>query len=213
VRAWREIEAIIARDLGDLFCVPLAAEAFGSYTVARTSQISLILSSDQIEVRLGIGADTAACAAIAQSLLSGDQRPEALSDALRELANTAGGALKRAAMSDDVQFTLGLPTDADLFAAANARTLRWLVRGPDGLCLAIAATIASAVPSVVPAGSLREGMVIARDVMNSAGLLLASAGTYLTRISAERLAKLAGPATLVDVTEVAPAPPSAAAAG
>ena len=212
-RTWRDMEAIVARELGELLGLALAAAAFeASYAVARASELPLILSTDHIEVRLTVGADAAACDAISQLMLGGDTRGEALGDALREFANTAGGALKRTAMGEGVTFTLGLPCDGHLPTGATTNTHRWLARTESGFCLAFAATIASMAPKAVPAGALCEGMVIARDVTNPAGLLLASAGTYLTRSAAERLANLAGQQTLIEVTELAPGRAAPAAA-
>lgn len=214
-RTWRYMDELVARELGAQLgaqLAPVEAPPAG-YAAARASELSLVLPAENLEVRLAVGASADACDEIARRALGGDTRAEALDDALRALANTAASALQRAGCAEGLAFTLGAPGDGDLLAGATAQTRRWLARASSGLTLAFAASIASIAPRAVPAGALSEGMVIARDVTNSAGLLLASAGTYLTRSAAERLANLAGPHTLVEVTE-APhgAPPASPAA-
>lgn len=214
-RTWRLMDEIIAGELGEQLGVALApviAPPDAAYATARASEISLVLPAESLEIRIAVGADAAACDAIAQLVLGGDTRAESLGDALRELANTAGGVLRRTGEAEGLSFTIGLPCDGDLLAGTTAQKRRWLAQAPSGLTLAFAASIASIAPRAIPAGALCEGMIIARDVTSPAGLLIASAGTYLTRSAAERLARLAGQQTLVEVTEMALPPPICAAA-
>jgi hypothetical protein len=53
----------------------------------------------------------------------------------------------------------------------------------------------------VQASSLREGMVVASDVTNDAGVLIVRAGTRLTETTAERIARLA-PKKQIELTEI-----------
>ena len=50
----------------------------------------------------------------------------------------------------------------------------------------------------VPARRLAEGMVVVKDVLNGAGVLLLPSGTRLTSTTAERLSRLLDQ-TLIDV--------------
>ena len=198
VRAWRELEALLADEIGVLVGGSLRRAHVDRYEVVHAGAIALVLATEQLEVRLSIGADRAACAVLAERLLGGDQSNDALADALREMSNTAGGALKRAALADGLNFTLGLPNNDDLFSDPEAK-LRWTSEDESGLCLAFAAKVVITAPKLLPASNLREGMVIVRDLKNAAGLLLASAGTLLTRSAAERLGSLAGGGALVEI--------------
>lgn len=200
VRAWRDLEALLSDEIGALLGAPLRHTQVERYDVVLAGEIPLVLAADQVEVRLSIGADTSTCAALADKLLGGDVSEEAMMDALRELANTAGGALKRAALADGVTFTLGLPSNGGLFSDPAVKH-RWYSRDELGLCLAFAAKVTVTAPKVLPASSLREGMVLVRDLKNPGGLLLASAGTLLTRSAAERLGSLAGASTLVEISD------------
>ena len=199
VPAWRGLEALLTEEIGALIGTPLRRSQKEGYAVAHASQIPLVLATEHVEVRLSIGADAAACAVLADKLLGGDTSAAAIADALREMANTIGGALKRAAFADGTCFTLGLPSDGSLFSDPAAK-LRWHAETEEGLCLAFAAKVIMTAPRRLPVSGLREGMVLVRDLKNAAGVLLASAGTLLTRSAAERLGSLAGANVVIEVS-------------
>ncbi|HEY4180339.1 MAG TPA: response regulator [Kofleriaceae bacterium] len=201
IRAWRELAAIVGTDLGEMFGLSFAPTSVDSYNVAFASKIALTLATDRVEVQLAIGIDSAAAVHIGQTLI-GDTSTEALADALREMANTAGGAMKRAALLEGLTFTLGLPENDGQFSSHETRHH---MRTPDGLSIVVATTVRSIAPKTISAEALREGMVIARDLKNTGGILLAAAGTYLTSSTAERLSRIAGPSRLVEISVAAAA--------
>jgi hypothetical protein len=131
-----------------------------------------------------------------------DAGDAAVTDMLRELANTAGGAFKRTAMPENAVVTTGLPTDHVLIAAPGATTRTWELTSADGLCIGIVAEMLALANVQVQAAELREGMVLAGDVHNRAGMLVVPGGTRLTATSAERVASILG-ATLEDVARAA----------
>ena len=69
--------------------------------------------------------------------------------------------------------------------------------------LSFTASIISRQNQRVTAHTLREGMVLARDLKNEAGVLLIPAGTRLTSSTVDRLTKLLGATFLVEVANAA----------
>src|SRR5450432_2797185 len=68
------------------------------------------LAGDQLEVRVSIAVDSLTLVWLRQALLGDPAANDAATDdCLRELANTAGGAVKRAALCESVILTTGLP--------------------------------------------------------------------------------------------------------
>lgn len=200
IPAWQPVEQVVVGELAALLGVALVPQPAGPYQGAQISEIHLVVAAEQLDVRLLIEADDDACRLVAERLLGGDASVPAVQDALREMANTAAGALKRAALADGVDFTLGLPSNPSLTASEPGHR-RWHACTAAGAALAISLALTTADLRLVPATALREGMIVVRDVLNGAGLLLASAGTLLTRTSAARLAALIGP-TLVEISDV-----------
>ena len=125
-------------------------------------------------------------------------------DALRELANTAGGALKRAALTESVALTTGLPVD-DNAARFPGKHICWSLTLQDGGCFAVVGEILARGNERISAAKLAEGMVIAHDVRNESGILLVPAGARLTSTSALRLAAMLGPRFFLEVAPAAPA--------
>ncbi len=169
---------------------------------------SIPLTASNAEVRLGLVLEGDAARAIALKLL-GDSAPsnETLDDLTREAANTIAGAVKRAAHDEGIALTLGLPSSVHFGAVlsnepSSKRRDVFCRMGCAGLSVTLA--LVDAAPKWVAASSLSEGMVLAHDLHTSNGLLLASAGTRLTRTTADRLARLLG-ATRLEVASASAA--------
>jgi DNA-binding response OmpR family regulator len=199
VRAWRELGSIVSVELGEQLGSELHAVADAPHAIAVSGAVSLSLAVEQIELQLSIGIEREMIAPLGAALLDGDTSEVILADALRELANVAGGAIKRAAGNDATAMTIGLPTNACVENAPNART--WSATTSTGLRLRIAAIARPCKGRAVRRASLREGMVLAGDVRNPAGLLLVAAGTYLTSTTVDALARTLEANALVEVSE------------
>ncbi len=199
VRAWRELDTIVSVELGEQLGTGLHAVDDVPRAIAFSGAVSLSLAVEKIELQLSIGIEREMVAAFGGALLDGDTSEAMLADALRELANVAGGALKRAAGHDATSVTIGLPTNASVEDASNART--WSATTSTGLRLRIAAVALPCKGRAVRRVELREGMVLGGDVRNQAGLLLVAAGTYLTSTTVDGLARTLDPNALVEVTE------------
>jgi CheY-like chemotaxis protein len=207
LRSWRSLGPLVAEDLGEMAGRPFQVVAGWPAHIASdaaSASIPMSLAGDQLELRLSIVADAKALAWIRETLL-GDATAnvEATRDALRELANTAGGALKRAALAEGITLTTGLPTD-DSVTRFPGKHLCWSLKleGGDG-CLAVAGEIRSRSNERISAAQLTEGMVLAHDFRNEGGVLLVPAGSRLTATSATRLAAMLGPRYFLEVAPAA----------
>jgi CheY-like chemotaxis protein len=206
LRSWRNLGTLVAEDLCEMAGRPFAVvPGWPAHLTADapSASIPMSLAGDQLELRLSIVADSQALAWIRETLL-GDAtaNAEATRDALRELANTAGGALKRAALAESITLTTGLPADDSASRFPGKHLCFGLkLEGGEG-CLAVVGEIRSRSNERISAAQLTEGMVLAHDIRNEGGVLLVPAGSRLTSTSATRLAAMLGPRYFL---EVAPA--------
>ena len=197
VRAWREVDEIVASELGEQLGAPLQPVVGPSNPVAYSGAISLSLTNEKVELQLGIGIERDMIAPFGAAVLDGDTSEETLADALRELANVAGGAVKRGAVNEGVSFTIGLPSNAMVCDAPNARS--WCVTTSSGLRLRITAIAWASEPRSVRRVDLCEGMILASDVRNAAGMLLVTAGTHLTSTTVNGLDRTLDANTPIEV--------------
>lgn len=202
-RAWRTLGHLVSEDLQQMAGQPFTVSQgwpphFGAD--AFTASIPMSLAGDQLQLRLSIVADAGSLAWLRETLLGDPTANDAAArDALRELANTAGGALKRAALAEGVTLTTGLPVDETAARFPGTHNCWTLALGGGAGSLALVGEIRSLANERVSAANLTEGMVVAYDVRNQGGVLLVPAGTRLTSTSAARLANLLGPKFFVDV--------------
>ena len=195
LQAWRNLEGLVSGELGSMLGVDLTVGS-GSGKIRYAAEIPLSVPSEKVEIRLALGIDEGSVGPLGQQLFGDNVDSDAIDDALREMANMAGGAFKRHALDDGATFTLGLPKSRRPFSMDIGRC--FAVCGP-GFELYAAVTEAVRELRHLPARALTEGMVLAHDVKNVAGVLLLGAGTSLTRRSVERLIELVGPDTTLAV--------------
>jgi len=196
--------------LGDVLAAEFGAMVGGALTASRAlklpevayaADVPLTLAADGKEVSIGVGIVQGASDAFGELLFGEAVGKEVLFDAMREFANTAGGALKRTALEKGRTYSLGLPVDC-VFPSAPSGTPIWQIIG-DGIELVVWAAAADDNPKRITAGMLTEGMVLTQPVMNGAGMLLVQAGAVLTQSTVQRLLELIGPNTLVEVARAA----------
>jgi hypothetical protein len=207
LRAWENLGALVAEDLGQLAGHPFAVSdgwpaRFTSDVQSAT--IPMSLAGDQLEVRVSIAVDSNALSWLRQSLL-GDAaaNDEATDDALRELANTAGGAVKRAALCENITLTTGLPTNDRAASFPSASRCWTLTLDGADTCIAVVGEIRKRENQRVAASELSEGMVLAHDVRNEGGILLVPAGSRLSSTTAVKLAQMLGPRFFLEVAPAA----------
>lgn len=201
--AWQRVADVIGTQLGELIGDRFQPAEFVHEPILLASEITLTLPSEPLQIKLGFGLSAQALLALQQVLLGGDTSLDAASDAMRELANTAGGAFKHAAARDGLEFSMALPSNYNIFGVERSEQRRWHLHGSGELAFACVAAAYATTPRIVVARDLREGMVLARDVRNPHGLLIAAAGTNLTRTTVERLARLLGATATVEIADAA----------
>lgn len=207
LRAWSLLGQLVADDLGQMAGQQFSVSKGWPAHVDRTAigaSIPMSLAGDQLELRLSIAADSAAVNWLREALLGDATATEAATrDAMRELANTAGGALKRAALAESITLTTGLPIDdSPTQLPANHNCWSLGLEGGAGT-LALVGEVRRRANERVSAAKLTEGMVVAYDVRNEGGVLLVPAGARLTSTSATRLANLLGARVFIDVAPAA----------
>jgi len=207
LRSWRSLGQLVAEDLGEMAGQPFTVS--GGYpghldASALCASIPMSLAGDQLELRLSIAADTAGCKWIRETLLGdGAAQDNATRDALRELANTAGGALKRAALAESITLTTGIPRD-DSVTRFPGKHSCWTLRiAGDAGCLAVVGEVRTRSNERISAAQLTEGMVLAHDIRSAGGVLIVPAGSRLTATSASRLAAMLGPRYFLEVAPAA----------
>ncbi len=201
VRIFSEVENIVAQELGELLGTTLHQSSNrSSRMLAHTSVISLTLAADHLHLQLGIGVDEHTRAHLSDVLLGGDATLEAICDALREMANTAGGAIRRAALDDGMSFAMGLPSNENVFASEKRRR-GFAITDANGLYLECVVTVSANLPTSVTVSELREGMVIMTDVVDERGQVVVAAGSSLTETSAERITSVLGRESHVEISK------------
>jgi CheY-like chemotaxis protein len=205
LRAWKCMGSIVAEDFGQLLgetVEPTDGWPAGVERALRGATIAMSLATERTEIRVSIVADPTALALLSESLL-GDRNADrnAQDDLMRELANTAGGSIKRAALPDDVTLTTGIPVShAGARPHGPAKTRCWTLPIQKGrAALALVGEIHVRENLRVLASQLREGMVLVHDLRTESGALLVTAGTRLTSTTAERVGKILGSRFVVEV--------------
>lgn len=206
MQAWSALGDLVAGDLSEMAGCPLSVSRGWPKSFVhqlRGATIPMSLAGEQLEVRVSVVADATGLRWIKANLL-GDPNAtaDAADDALRELANTAGGALKRAALAENIALTTGIPGTDNPAPPPEQHACWTLALDADGSCLAVVGEIRQRTNQRVPASQLSEGMIIAHDVRNEGGILLVPAGARLTGTTAAKLSKMLGPRFFL---EVAPA--------
>ncbi|HEY1549889.1 MAG TPA: hypothetical protein VGG28_18800 [Kofleriaceae bacterium] len=220
-RAWTFLGDVVADDLEVMVGKPLRVmRGTGTVAAVRSASIPMVFARDHIELAISVAADAAACRWLGENLL-GDAAaaPEALDDVLREIANTAGGAAKRAMLPEGVVLSIGIPVAGDARAAqtlaANPTARTWRIFLDDDVSIVLVGEVRARPNQRIPARKLIEGMVLVTDVRNAAGVLLLPGGTRLTSTTAEKLGRLLDSVVVevsaADIVDLRIAPSSARA--
>jgi len=195
---WRELDRIICQEFTDMLGQEFSIVPVADCPMLEVgAEVMLCLADSEREVKLGVGVEGAALDTFCEMLFGEAVVHDILTDALRELTNTAGGAFKREALIEKYTFSLGLPKDCS--TPDGAVEHHWMLSSPDGMKIVFWGGFKSELPVRINARQLREGMVLTRDVRTHSGALLVSAGRVLTQRTCERLVELVGPATVLEV--------------
>jgi CheY-like chemotaxis protein len=193
LRAWHYLGDVIADDLETMLGRSLVIEEdWPTFTDSiQLATISMTLASEQLELCISIVADTTTRRWLGETLL-GDAAAadESIDDVMREMANVAGGALKRAALIEGPVLTTGIPVDGRSLPVRESGARCWTMPLDGGASVAVIGEIRRRANRRIPARRLCEGMVVVADVRNQVGTLLVPSGTRLTLTTAERLSNL-----------------------
>jgi CheY-like chemotaxis protein len=208
LHAWIDIEEQLTAALGDTLCVACQRvdEPFPSGPTF-VSRLKFSLTKPRGAVTLHFVASEPALAAITGLLLgSPTHEPEVLADACKEVCNTLGGVFKRSALPD-YDFTTGIPEITSLEtlrqSAKAARFKKSWTIGWSKHLVGIQATVACDDVQMVPIHNVAEGMVLADDVRNPLGVLIAPRGMHLTASTIKRLQGVLGRTASLRVSNVA----------
>ena len=190
--AWQSMQKELKGVVDTFLMLDVAVDAPAPDTadVAIASGILLSNAEHQLEVRLAVAMD----AHSAQSLTAhvfGEDSAELEGDMLSELANMGMGALKESFSQGAFAFTGGLPEplppDHLYHYSATCQRQESFVLSAQGASIVVRIGLCSKQNVKVTADTLREGMVLAKDVFNARGMLLLGAGTRISSTMAERL--------------------------
>lgn len=200
LRAFQGMGRLAALDLQQLLGVPLR---LADACLARTrsgATIPMTLSNEKSEVTVSVLIDAPTAGPLAELALGDPQAPtEALEDVLREMANLAGGAFKRAALQENVSVTTGLPKTLGAAHRQSALALSWCIPLPKGGIVGIVVDVKVLATRRILARELREGMVLANDITNESGALFTPSGTCLTSTAIGRIVQLIGERASVEI--------------
>lgn len=200
--AFRELGRFVAADLSELLGSLELTESWLVTGELRGASIPMSIASEEAELRVSIVVETSEVSELSM-LLVGDDKPsaEVIADMLREVANTAGGAVKRAASAEGIVVTTGLPVSASSGPTRNEMTRCWTAKiAGANARIGIIGELHKRTNQRVPVNGLQEGMVLSHDLRNEAGALLMPTGTRLTSTTITRMMSMLGPRYVVDVT-------------
>ncbi|HEV7554870.1 MAG TPA: hypothetical protein VGO00_05395 [Kofleriaceae bacterium] len=198
-RAWHYLGDIVADDFEAMFGRPLCLdESWPTFTTSsRVATIALTLAAEQLDLRVSVIADEVARQWLGSHLLGdANASAESIDDAMRELANVAGGALKRAALVEGPILSAGIPVNGQTVPERGKDARCWTISLAPGISLAIVGDINRRPNRRLAARRLIEGMVVTADIVNTGGVLLLLAGTRLTETTVQRLGNLLGTKTV-----------------
>jgi len=193
LRAWQYLGDVIADDLETMIGRSLVIEErWPTFTEGtQSAAISMTLPAEQLELCISIVANVTTRRWLGENLL-GDPAAtdETLDDVMREMANIAGGALKRAALVEGPVLTTGIPVDSRSLPRRESGARCWTIPLDGAASIAVIGEVRRRANCRIPARRLIEGMVVVSDVRNNAGLLLLTSGTRLTSTTAQRLSNI-----------------------
>lgn len=198
-RAWTRVDEVLTTMCntylqGGFSLVPRArlppARSLGA-------SISLTDVEHELTVELFFCASQSSARALAAAFSRSEELvdDEMVRDVLLELANSGMGAVTAAFSADKFVFAGAIPKPVLAEDAARglekADAQRVLAFHSRRATLHVLVTVRHLPRVIVTGCALREGMVLAVDVCNDAGVLIARAGTRLTETTAQTIARLA----------------------
>ncbi len=196
---WTRLDAVLLKMCTEYVQLPFTqlAGAGPAETTWGGSHIALVDIEHELRLELSFRASDASARAIAVGFCGGDESmvdDDVVRDALLELANSAMGAVKGGLLGEEFRFSGAIPEPVDPKSPCvdlkGAEASRMLAFRSAGVVIHATVILRHQGKIKVVGGRLREGMVIAADVLNEGGLLLVRAGSRLTETTAEKLGRM-----------------------
>jgi DNA-binding response OmpR family regulator len=172
------------------------------YEMSLACGIMLLNVQHELELRIAVGTSMASGKRLAVHLF-GPEGEDLVADMMGEIGNIFMGAMKTALGHDSLAFTGGLPealaTDLVLRPALTYKLQEAFSLTLVDAKLVVHLGLRSKANLDLPAASLKEGMVLAKDVFNSKGLMMINAGTRLSSHMIEKLKSVLTTKQLVQV--------------
>jgi hypothetical protein len=170
--------------------------------IEKAAAIPLTSGVHGVQIRIGVGADSKSALLLATKLFGPDAK-DLVDDMLGEVGNVLMGAMKTNFAAEQLPFTGGLPIPLpprELTLPTTPFAHRHLFAlDIGGARLTLHLGMQSKASSSLAVVDLREGMVIARDIVNDRGLLLLKGGTRLSSTMINKLVDLLPPRMPVQV--------------
>jgi DNA-binding response OmpR family regulator len=171
--------------------------------VEKAASILLTSGTHAVQIRIAVGADEKSALLLAGKIFGPDAK-DLVDDMFGEVANVVMGAMKNHFSAEQLAFTGGLPTPLaprELTASTTPFAHRHLFAlDIGGARLTMHLGMQTRQPLSVNVTELREGMVIARDLVNERGMLLLKGGTRLSTTMINKLTDLLPPRLPIQVT-------------
>lgn len=204
-RAWHGLahtaRTILEPCIGASFGVATETELFPEEGVAAT--LRLVDVANGMELDLSVATSLATAKGIAERMLGeASEDPDMLGDLVSEVTNVMMGGVQRSFLEDGITLTSGLPRRilvSELLAIeARSRAANRVVLHDSALSVWVSASARTMDARKIPVRALREGMVLARDLVKASGVLVLRGGTRLSSSMIERLV-LHAPESLAEV--------------
>ena len=197
-RTWTAVDDLLRNMCTEYLQSPFEQIA-GTFVVApgcAASSIALTDVENELAMELTFLA-TPAAARVVAAMFTGDASivdDEVVKDVLLELANSGMGAVRNGLLGENFRFAASTPKPAPPRAVdklvAGVAASRMLTFKHGEATLHVVVAVRSQARIKVRGLLLKEGMVIATDILNDAGQLLVRAGTRLTETTAGRIARM-----------------------
>jgi CheY-like chemotaxis protein len=199
---FRNMGELVGVDLQGLIGPLEVAEGFLVSGELHGASIPMSIVSERAEIRVSVVVEKRLLKPLAGILLCDENAShEAVKDMIREIANVAGGSVKRAAELEKLQVTTGLPVD-EARSITSEMTRCWTVTVAGSHArIGLVGEVNRRTNLRVHLGQAREGMVMAHDLRNETGALILPSGTRLTESSIARAVGLLGARFVADVIE------------
>jgi CheY-like chemotaxis protein len=204
LHAFRNMGELVREDLSGLLGPLEVADGFLVSGKLEGASIPMSVAGERAEIRVSILVEECLVPKLAGLLLFDPAAPAAaVKDMIREMANTAGGAVKRSALLENLDITTGIPVDEARAVVSDMARCWTLTMGGCGARIGLVGEVVRKVNQRMALGDAREGMVVAHDLRTEMGVLIMPAGTRLTASSIERAVGFLGRRFVADVMQSA----------